>query len=133
MLVEVALESLEDVDDAGEAGSLERFAGIDRARSAAADEQHRPSPVAAQQARDAMGELRIDLPVRRLLPGDVLGTDGMTDIHELDLGAAIDQQRPGVNLEEGVGGGRIEMFHAGGCGRDRRIIRRERDWRKLGG
>jgi hypothetical protein len=45
----------------------------------------------------------IDLPVRRLLAGDVFGAR-MTDTHVLDLGTAIDQQGLGIGLQEIVGG-----------------------------
>lgn len=62
---------------------------------------------------DLVREMRIDLPVRRLLPGDVFGAFRMADIHVLDLGAAIDQQGLGICLQEIMGGNRIKVLHWG--------------------
>ena len=60
---------------------------------------------------DLVREMRINLPVRRLLPGDVFGAFRMTDTHVFDLGTAIDQQGLGIGLQEIVGGNRIKVLH----------------------
>jgi hypothetical protein len=91
IVVERAFETFQHVDHLREAGRLQRLAGIDRAIAAAADEQHRPRQVALDHPRHLGGELRVDLPIRRLLPGDMLGADRMADVHVLDFGPAIDQ------------------------------------------
>jgi hypothetical protein len=56
-------------------------------------------------------KVRIDLPVRRFLPGHMLGADRMTDVHVLDLRPAIDQHGIRRLLQKGMGGKGIEMLH----------------------
>jgi hypothetical protein len=56
-------------------------------------------------------EFRIDLPIRPLLPGDMLGPDRMPDIHMLDFSPAIDQDGFRLALQKFMGGTGIEVVH----------------------
>ena len=111
IVIERALEAFDNIDHRLEAGIFQRLASKNGTAAAATDEHHRPRQVALDQTLHIDGEMRIDLPVRRLLPGDMLGADRMTDIHVLDLRAAIDQDGCWRLLQEGMGGKGIEMLH----------------------
>lgn len=111
ILIEIALEAFEHIDHLGETSGLQHLTGIHRAPTTTTDEQHRPRPVALERSCHLVGKARIDFPVRPVLPGDVLGTDRMADIHVLDLGPAIDENGLRVGLQESMGGKGIKMLH----------------------
>ena len=111
ILVEITLEAFEHVDHLGETSGLQHLTGIHRAPTTAANEQHRPRPVALEHSCHLVGKTRIDFPVRPVLPGDVLGTHRMADIHVLDLGPAIDEDSLGMGEQKGMSGKRVKMLH----------------------
>ena len=111
VFIEIALEAFEHIDHLGETSGLQHLTGIHRAPTTTTDEQHRPRPVALERSCHLVGKARIDFPVRPVLPGDVLGTDRMADIHVLDLGPAIDENGLRVGLQESMGGKGIKMLH----------------------
>ena len=94
-----------------EGTDLRDVEAVDRAIAAAADEQHRAAQVALDHPRHLGGELRIDFPIRPLLPGDMLGTGRMADVHVLDFRPAIDQNGLRVVVQKIVGGLGVEMLH----------------------
>jgi hypothetical protein len=56
-------------------------------------------------------KIRVDVPIGAVLPGDVDRPYGMADEQVFDFRAAVDEDRFGVRLQEGVGFGGFEMFH----------------------
>ena len=111
VFIEIALEAFEHIDHPSETCCLQRLTGIHRTPATAANEQHRPRPVALEHSCHLVGKTRIDFPVRPILPGDVLGTHRMADIHVLDLGPAIDEDSLGVGEQKGMSGKRVKMLH----------------------
>lgn len=111
VIIERSLEAFENIDHPRKARRFQRLAGMQRTMTAAADEQHRALQITADQPLHLAGEFRIDLPVRGLLPGDMLGTDRMPDVHMFDLGTAIDQQGARLPLQECMGGNGVEVIH----------------------
>ena len=111
VFIEIALEAFEHIDHPSETCCLQRLTGIHRTPATAANEQHRPRPVALEHSCHLVGKTRIDFPVRPVLPGDVLGTHRMADIHVLDLGPAIDEDSLGMGEQKGMSGKRVKMLH----------------------
>ena len=111
VFIEIALEAFEHIDHLSETCCLQRLSSFNGAPPAAANEQHRPRPVALEHSCHLVGKTRIDFPVRPVLPGDVLGTHRMADIHVLDLGPAIDEDSLGVGEQKGMSGKRVKMLH----------------------
>ena len=111
VFIEIALEAFEHIDHLSETCCLQRLSSFNGAPPAAANEQHRPRPVALEHSCHLVGKARIDLPVRPVLPGDMLGTHRMADIHVLDLGPAIDEDSLGVGEQKGMSGKGIQMLH----------------------
>lgn len=111
VVVEIALEAFEHIDHLGETSGLQRLTCIHRAPATAADEQHRPRPVRVDQTSHLVGKVRIDFPVRPILPSDMLGTHRMTNVHVLDLCPAIDKGGLRVSLQESMGGKGIKVLH----------------------
>ena len=111
VFIEIALEAFEHIDHASETCCLQRLTGIHRTPATAANEQHRPRPVALEHSCHLVGKARIDFPVRPVLPGDVLGTHRMADIHVLDLGPAIDEDSLGMGEQERMSGKGVKMLH----------------------
>ena len=100
-----------DIDHLLEACCFQSLAGEDRAGAAATDQQDRTTHIPFDQAADLAGKLGINLPVRHFLPGHMLGTDRMADVHVLDFRPAIDEYGLRRLLEEIMGGLWIEMQH----------------------
>lgn len=111
VFIEIALEAFEHIDHPSETCCLQRLTGIHRTPATAANEQHRPRPVALEHSCHLVGKARIDFPVRPVLPGDMLGTHRMADIHVLDLGPAIDEDSLGMGKQKGMSGKRVKMLH----------------------
>lgn len=111
IVIERAFKAFQHVDRLREARRLQGQAGIYRTLPAATNEQHRAIRIALEQAFDLAGKFRIDFPIRRFLPGHMLGTDRMADIHMFDFRPAIDQHRLGMSQQESMGGAGIEMLH----------------------
>ena len=111
ILIEIALEAFEHIDHPSETCCLQHLTGIHRTPATAANEQHRPRPVALEHSCHLVGKARIDFPVRPVLPGDVLGADRMADIHVLDLGPAIDEDSLGMGEQKGMSGKGVQMLH----------------------
>ena len=111
VFIEIALEAFEHIDHLSETCCLQRLTGIHRTPATAANEQHRPRPVALEHSCHLVGKARIDFPVRPILPGDVLGTHRMADIHVLDLGPAIDEDSLGMGEQESMSGKGVQMLH----------------------
>jgi len=87
---------------------------------AAAADQHDRAFLAAGHPQHLVGEVRIDLEVRRRVPLDVDRVDRVADIEVLDLGAAVDQQRIRVGLQGVVGFLGVRCFMFGSWGGDYR-------------
>ena len=111
VFIEIALEAFEHIDHPSETCCLQRLTGIHRTPATAANEQHRPRPVALEHSRHLVGKARIDFPVRPVLPGDMLGTHRMADIHVLDLGPAIDEDSLGMGKQKGMSGKGVKVLH----------------------
>ena len=111
VFVEITLEAFEHIDHLSETSGLQRLTGIHRTPATAANEQHRPRPVALEHSCHLVGKTRIDFPVRPVLPSDVLGADRMADIHVLDLGPAIDEDSLGMGEQKSLSGKRVKMLH----------------------
>src|SRR5512138_1923156 len=91
--VERALEAVRYVVDAPETMRLQRRAGFLRAVAAAADEHDRPLGVVGPgELLHLADEVRIDVPVGAVVPGDVQRAQRMADEQVLHLAAAIDEQ-----------------------------------------
>lgn len=111
IFIQRALKAFHDVINLGKARCLQGLASVERTLAATANHQHRALQIAAQQTLDLGGEFRVDLPIRRFLPGHMLGPDRMTDVHMLDFGTAIDKNSLRMGLQEGMGGARVKVLH----------------------
>ena len=78
-VVEFAFEAVQDVVDAGEAGGLQRVAGIDRAVARAADDHDGAVMHVAGELPHLADEMRIDVPVGTVVPGDMKRAGGMAE------------------------------------------------------
>ncbi len=96
LVVEFTFESIQYVVYLLKPGFLQRFAGINRATTTAANQNNGPFGRVASKAADFTDKMRIQFPVGAVLPGHVNCTDGMTDEKVLGIAAAIDKQRFGV-------------------------------------
>ena len=114
LVVEFTFESVNHVINLGEPGALQRLARFERTVAAAADEHDRSRGViGAGELPYLADEMRIDLPVRAVIPRDMQRPQRMTDEQVLHLAAAVDQQRIGVRLQEIVRLPRLEVSHRG--------------------
>jgi hypothetical protein len=111
MLIEWAIESFQHVDDAGKTGGFKRYSGFDRTPAAAANQQNRAVQITFDQPLDLVGERRVDLPIQPFLPGNVLGTYRMTDVHMLGFCPTIDQHGVSPLLKKGIRGAGGEVLH----------------------
>ena len=111
-VVELTLEAMQHVVDLGKAGLLERGSGIQRAIAGAAD-QHDGARgmVGTGQPLDLTDELRVDLPVRAIIPADMMGANRMTDEQVFHLAAAVDKQGIRLTGKKRCRVFRAEMFH----------------------
>ena len=99
VFIQRPLKAFHNIDHARKSGHFKGIAGTGRTMSAAADQQHRPVQVIAHQLLHLVDKFRIDLPVRPILPGHVLGTQRMANIHELDFGPTVDEHGLGILLK----------------------------------
>lgn len=111
IIVERPFKAFQHIDDLRKTSLLQRFAGKNRAAAAAADQHDRPCHIPFDQALHVVGKMRIDFPIRRFLPGHMLGADRMTDVHVLDFRPAINQHGIRRLLQKGMSGKGIEMLH----------------------
>ncbi len=109
LLVELALESVQYIIDIGEAYLLECDARIDGAIAAAANNHHRA--VDARGLFYLRNKVRINFPIRSIVPRNYHRADGMADKKELHFAAAINEQRIWIHLQERMGLTRLEMLH----------------------
>ena len=125
-VVERPLESVEHVVDVGEAGLLQREAGVERAVAAAADQHDRA--IHAGDLLHLADEVRVDFPVGAVVPRDVVRADRVADEEVLHLAAAVDEDRRRIVVEELRGFGGLQVFH----GRKSSTRRRRRLCRLVG-
>ena len=109
--IEVAFETVDDVDDLCIPLRLQRQTGVDRALSGTADQHHRAigPPAFATHRRDERVGMGLHLGI--LVPRDVHDARWVADVEVLDLHAHIDEQRVGMMLEISPGVGRQEVLH----------------------
>lgn len=122
IVIQRALKPLGDIDHPREASRLQRLTGKDRAAAAAADQQYRARQVTLDQTRNLLGKIRINLPIRGLLPSHVFGTNRVTDVHMFDFSPAIDQNSLGKLLQELMGGEWVKVLHGVGKNENRAIL-----------
>ena len=111
IVIQRALKAFHDIDHLRKTRRLQSIASVERTLAAAANDQHRALQIATQQALYLGGEFRVDLPIRRFLPGHMLGPDRMANIHMLDFGTTIDKNSLRMGLQEGMGGAGIKVLH----------------------
>ena len=98
VIVEFTLKAVQDVEDLRKACFFQRPSGIQRAITAAADDDHRA--VDAGRLFDMSDKVRVDIPVGTVIPGDVDRADGVADEQIFHLAAAVDEYRVRILLEE---------------------------------
>jgi len=103
MVVELALESMYHVVYLLESSRLQCLTRIDRAVAAAAYQHHRTLHRVSRQSFNLANEMRIQLPFRPVLPGNVHGADRVADKKVFCVAAAIDKERIGVLVDKGLG------------------------------
>jgi hypothetical protein len=108
VVVEFALEAVEHVVNVAEAVLLQVLAGFLRAISRAADQDHR-AMVRGGHANLAE-EMRVQIPVDALVPGDQDGADRVADEKKFEFRAAINQDSVGLFLNEVVSLFRGQVF-----------------------
>ena len=111
ILIERAIKAFQHVDDAGKTGGFERHGGFDRTPAAAANQQYRAVQITFDQPLYLVGKSRVNLPIQPFLPGNVLGTHRMTNIHMLGFCPAIDQHGVSPLLKKGIRGAGVEVLH----------------------
>src|SRR5215467_8751320 len=108
-LVEWPLEAVENVVHLSKAGLLQGDTGVERAVTAAADQDH--GPIHACDLLHLTDEVRIDLPIRSVVPSDVMRTHRVSDEEILHLAAAVDEDRGRIVVQKLQGFLGFEMLH----------------------
>lgn len=90
-LVAITFKAMQYVDYVGKARCFERLRSVNRTAATAADQYDRTLQPVTGEPCNVLHEIRIDLPVRPIAPGNVLDTDRMPDKKILDLAAHIDE------------------------------------------
>ncbi len=108
-VVEFTLKAVQHVEHLGKTGFFQRVACIERAVTAAAD--HDDWSVNTGGLFDVTDEVRIDFPVRAVVPGHMYGAYRMPDKKVFHFAAAIDEYRVRVFLQKVVSSFGFEMFH----------------------
>lgn len=111
VVVALAFEAVQHVDDLGKPGSQQRRAGLDAAMAAAANQYHRPVQIAFGQAARLGDEVAVGLPVLAVVPRQMNRAYRMSDKVVFDGAAYIQKQRlllPGKELMAFV---RSQMSH----------------------
>jgi hypothetical protein len=111
IVVERPFEAVDDVVDLAESRFLERDASVERAMATAADEHY--GAIHACDFLHLTDEVRIDLPVRSVVPRDVMRANGMADEVILHLAAAVDEHGRRMLVQERRCFGGLQMFHIG--------------------
>ena len=100
-VVERAFEPIEHVVDLAESGFFERYAGVERAMSAPADQHDRP--IHARNLLHLTNEMRIDFPVGPVIPRDVVRAYRVADEKILHLAPTVDENGGRSFVEESCG------------------------------
>jgi hypothetical protein len=102
MIVQMAFKTFRDVIDLPHPSRYQRFAGIERANPAAADQYHRRRPPGPAKHRLAylLHELGIYLPVGLIDPRNMDRTGRMPDEQIFHIGAHVDEHRVRVFLKK---------------------------------
>ena len=79
--------------------------------TAAADQHH--GPVHAGDLLHLPDEVRVDVPVRAVVPGDVLRALRMADEQVFHLAAAVDEDGSWILLQELLCFGGLQVLHGG--------------------
>ena len=110
VVVEFAFEAEEHVVHVAETVLFQVLAGFFRTIAGAADQDHRP--VVRSGHADLAEEMRIQIPVDALIPGNQDGADRMPDEKKFEFRTAVDQNGVGLFLNEVVSLFRGQVFHA---------------------
>ncbi len=113
-VIEFALEAIQHVIDLGEAGFLQRFAGLFGAVAAAANQDHRP--VVRGRHTHLAHEVWVERPVDAVVPRDQNCAHRMADEQKFEFRTAIDEDGLGVGVQEIVRFFWREMVHASSIG-----------------
>ena len=89
VVIKFAFETMQHVVNLREAGFFQCVPGVQLTVAAAADDND--GPVHTGGFFDVCDEVRVDLPVRTVVPGDMYGPGGMTDEQVFHFAAAIDK------------------------------------------
>lgn len=109
ILREFTFKTVEYVVNLRKARGFQGVAGVDGSIAAAANQHHRPADMSG--FFDMRYEMRINFPIRSVLPRDVDGADRMTDKKIFDFAAAVDKNDVGVLFQKLVGGLGFQMLH----------------------
>ncbi|VVD62446.1 hypothetical protein PHO31112_00180 [Pandoraea horticolens] len=104
--VQIALEAVLHAVDIEETRRLERFTCGRTAVAAAADQQHGALAPRAGKLAHARHEVRIDFPIRAIVPGHMDRPGRVSHEQVFHLASAVDKQRVGVGLQKLVGSAR---------------------------
>ena len=111
-VIQFPLETVQHVAQPGEPCTLQRFAGFLRAVAAATNEDDRSrGVVGARKFPYLAHEVRIDVPVGPVIPGDVQRADRMADEQILHLAATVDEQGVRTGMQECVRLAGFEVVH----------------------
>ena len=111
VLVKVALEAVQHVVHVGKSRAFKHLARVNGALAAATNKNDGASFYARNQCLSMLRELRLDIPIWRLLPCDVLSSDWMTHIKKFNFRAHIDENRISVGSHEIVRFLGSQVFH----------------------
>ena len=111
MRIEIALKTFEYVIDADKAGRLQGKPGIDGPVAAPADEDHRSMRCVADCFFHMPDKMRIDFPVRAVVPRDHDRAHRMADKQKLHFAATIDEYRRRLSFQEFTGLLGRKMIH----------------------
>ncbi len=96
MVVKFALETMQDVIDARKASCFKGVAGIYRTVATTADQHERTIMHMTGELFDFADEVRINVPVRTVVPGHMQGACRMADEEKFHFAAAVDEQGLGI-------------------------------------
>jgi len=111
VVIEITLEALEDVIDLGEARTFERLTGVHTAIARPTNQHHWPIDGVATGFFHLADKMRIDVPVRPVIPRNHHRADWMAHKQKLHLTAAIDEYSRRILCQKVVRVVRLEVFH----------------------
>jgi hypothetical protein len=102
-VIEVALKPMQHIRNARKSSFFKSFTSSECSLTTSADKHYGAVKHACRAGLYFPHEVGIHLPIGGILPGDVVGTNRVSNVQELDFAADIYERSIRVRLQKGVG------------------------------